>query len=316
MSSGVFRQYGPIVLSAVMLAACSNGDTQIRPPVAAQPQNAANPEATKGDLLYISDPVKNVVNIYSYPQDKLIGRLSAVKDPEGLCADNAGDLWVVETAYSEIVEFARGGSKPIATLADGEEYPDACAVDRRNGDLAVANNNNGGSDPGSVAIYAQGRGTPTIYSDRDIWFVYFLDFDGHGNLFVDGTAWNNRGQRFKYAELPRGASKLINIKIEGAKIKFPGGVQHDNGGIAIGDGKRHVIYQTSDGTVTGHTVLHRLCKVSAFFIAGAQVIAPNACGTVGHPGRRNVLIYNYPGGGAPIKKLTGFSVPFGVVVTE
>ncbi len=60
----------------------------------------------------------------------------------------------------------------------------------------------------------------------------------------------------------------------------------------------------------------RCVQVTEFFIEGAHVIAPNTCGTTGQPGRRDVLIYNYPGGGTPIKKLTGFTVPFGVVVTE
>ena len=316
MNFRVFRQYWSIVLSAAVLAACSNGNTEMSPRVVAQQQNATNPLAKKGALLYISDPTKNVVDIYSYPQDELVGTLTAVKDPEGLCADKAGNVWVVESVYSQIVEFARGGTKPIATLTDGEEYPDGCAVNRRTGDLAVANNNNGGSDPGSVSIYEQGRGAPTIYSDRAIWFVYFLDYDDSGNLFVDGTSWNDRSRQFRYAELPKGTSKLVNVKVSGAKIEFPGGVQHENGGIAIGDGKRPVIYQTSGGTVTGRTVLDRLCKVTGFFIAGAQVIAPNTCGTVGRPGRKSVLIYNYPAGGKPIKKLTGFTVPFGVVVSE
>jgi hypothetical protein len=309
-------RYALIVVTVGVLAACSYGHSQMNPPLFAQRPNATHPVAKKGALLYISDPIKSVVNIYSYPQDELVGTLTAVKDPEGVCADQAGNVWVVETVYSTIVEFARGGTKPIATLADGEEYPDGCAVNRSNGDVAVANNNEGGSDPGSVAIYEGGRGAPTLYSDRAIWFFYFLDFDDNGNLFVDGASWNDPGRQFRYAELPRGSSKLIDIKVSGAKIKFPGGVQYDNGSIAIGDGKRPIIYQTSGGTVTGHTALDRLCKVTEFFIEGAQVIAPNTCGTVGHPGRKNVLIYNYPAGGTPIKKLTGFTVPFGVVVSE
>jgi hypothetical protein len=307
---------GSVVLSFGLLTACGNGGSQVRPSVVVQPQNATKPAAPKGALLYISDPNENIVNIYSYPQAELVSTLTAVEDPEGLCADRAGNVYVVESVYSKIVEFARGGTEPIATLTDGEEYPDACAVNRSNGDLAVANNNDGGSDPGSVSIYEGGRGAPTIYSDRAIYFVYFLDYDDSGNLFVDGTGWNGRGRPFQYAELPTGASKLINIKVSGAKIEFPGGVQYGNGSVAIGDGKRPVIYQTSGGTVTGHTVLDHLCKVTEFFIVGAHVIAPNTCGTVGQPGRRHVLIYNYPAGGAPIKKLSGFRVPFGVVVTK
>jgi len=309
------RQRASLVVLVAVLAGCSNGN-RISPSAPLPGQNATNPAAKAGALLYISDTIKSIVNVYSYPQGELLNTLTAVKDPEGLCADEAGNVWVVETAYSKIVEFARGGTKPIATLTDGQEYPDGCAVNRRNGDLAVANNNDGGSEPGSVAIYQGARGRPTIYSDRAIWFVYFLDYDGSGNLFVDGTSWSNHGRRFRFAELPRGSDNIVNLKVSGAKIKFPGDVQYNNGSVAIGDGKRPVIYQTTDGTVTGHTSFHDLCKVTEFFIEGAHVIAPNTCGTVGQPGREDVLIYNYPAGGAPIKRLIGFEVPFGVVVTE
>jgi hypothetical protein len=314
MKSSV-SQCASLVVLVGMLAGCSSSG-QISPSAALARQNAMNPAAKIRALLYISDPIKSIVNVYSYPHGELLNALTAVKDPEGLCADEAGNVWVVETAYSKIVEFARGGTKPIATLTDGNEYPDGCAVNRRNGDLAVANNNDGGSDPGSVAIYQGARGAPTIYSDRAIWFVYFLDFDASGNLFVDGTSWNNRGRKFRFAELPRGADKIVNLKVSGAKIEFPGDVQYNNGSVAIGDGKRPVIYQTTDGIVTGRTAFHDLCKVTEFFIEGAHVIAPNTCGTVGRPGRKDVLIYNYPAGGAPIKRLTGFKAPFGVVVTE
>ncbi|MGA8475554.1 MAG: hypothetical protein WB681_10820 [Candidatus Cybelea sp.] len=315
MKSFVLRRCASLVALVGVLAGCSNGN-RISPSAPLTGQDATNSAAKTGAFLYISDTTKSIVNVYSYPQGRLLNTLTAVKDPEGLCADGAGNVWVVETVYSKIVEFARAGTKPIATLSDGNEYPDACAVNRRNGDLAVANNNDGGSDPGSVAIYQGARGVPTIYSDRAVWFVYFLDFDGGGNLFIDGTSWSNHGRRFRLAELPRGADNIVNLKVSGAKIEFPGDVQYNKGNVAIGDGKRPVIYQTTDGTVTGHTSFHDLCKVTAFFIEGAHVIAPNTCGTVGRPGRKDVLIYNYPAGGAPIKRLTGFKVPFGVVVTE
>ncbi len=204
-----------------VFAACSNGGNPIGPTAVFQAQNATISGGPKGALLYVSDPIKNIVSVYSYPQGVLLSTLTAVQDPEGLCADSAGNIWVVESVYSKIVEFARGGTKPNATLTDGGEYPDGCAVNRKNGDLAVANNNNGGSDPGSVAIYEGARGTPAIYSDRAIWFVYFLDYDTGGNLFVDGTSWTNRGRQFRYAELPRGASNLINIRSAVPKSNSP-----------------------------------------------------------------------------------------------
>ncbi len=312
MNSTVLRVCGSL-LSFGILSACGGASGPVGP-AAAPPQRAA-PAAKKDALLYISDPIKNIVNVYSFPQAKLVRTLTAVQDPEGLCADESGHVWVVETVYSKIVEFARDGTKPIATLTESPEYPDGCAVNRSTGDLAVANNNYGGEDPGSVAIYQGARGTPTLYSDPAIWFVYWLDYDDSGNLFVDGTSWNARGMQFRFAELPSGQSKIIGIKLSGGKIKFPGGVQYVNGGVAIGDGSEH-IYQTSGGSIVGQTVLDGACNVNQFFIAGTQVVAPSTCGTTGHPGPARVLIYNYPAGGAPIKKLTGFKVPFAALVAN
>ena len=312
MNAAALRLFA-YLLSFGILAACGSGSGPVNP-AAAQPQRVA-PAAKKSALLYVSDPIKNIVNVYSFPQGKLVRTLTPVADPEGLCADESGHVWVVETVYSKIVEFARDGTKPIATLTESPQYPDGCAVNRITGDLAVANNNSGGSDPGSVAIYRGARGTPTLYSDRAMWFVYWLDYDDAGNLFVDGTSWNDRGRQFRFAELPSGESKMIGIKLNGGTIKFPGGVQYVNGGVAIGDGRKH-IYQTSGGSIVGRTVLEGACNVNQFSIEGTRVVAPSTCGTAGHPGPAGVLIYDYPAGGAPIKKLTGFKVPFAALVTN
>jgi hypothetical protein len=51
--------------------------------------------------------------------------------------------------------------------------------------------------------------------------------------------------------------------------------------------------------------------VQQFFIDGGQVIAPNICESKGQ-----LLVYNYPAGGAPIAKLNGVSSAFGTVVSR
>ncbi len=138
----------------------------------------------------------------------------------------------------------------------------------------------------------------------------FVTFDGSGNLFIDGFAYK-RGSHFRLDELPQGAPQLINVAWTGPKIRYAGGVQYQGTTLAVGDARKPVIYQTSNGTVTGTTSLKHGCAVGQFFIDGGQLIAPSYCGS-----KSGVLIYNYPAGGAPRKMLTGFTFAFGAAVSR
>jgi hypothetical protein len=266
-----------------------------------------------GALLYVSDANNGLVRMYDYPQLTLAGTLQ-IGNPEGLCVDNRSrTIWVVSTVYSQIVEFTHGGTRPIKILKDGVEYPDACAVDTVTGDLAVANVNNQGSDPGSVSIYRKSEGKAHLYSDSKIYFMSFLAYDGKGNLFVDGSGPNY--PTFRLAELPRGASTFKELRLTGPQTKNPGGLVYDAGVIAIGDRKRSVIFQTSHGRVTGRTPLGNACYISQFVIDGRRAIVANTCGSINNP-TGNILIYDYPRGGSPVKQLTGFAVAFGVAISR
>ncbi|MBV9027263.1 MAG: hypothetical protein JO311_01485 [Candidatus Eremiobacteraeota bacterium] len=266
----------------------------------------------RGELLYVSDTNNGVVRIYTYPQLTVVGALR-VRDPEGICVDDrARTIWVVSTVYSEIVEFARGGTAPIKTLKDGTEYPDACAVDPASGDLAVANYNDQGTDPGSISIYRKSEGKAQLYSDfTKIYYVAFLTYDSKGNLFADGAGLTH--PHFRLVELPRGASAFKEIRLTGARIESPGGLVYDKGGLAIGDQKRSVIFQAAHGKIVGHTPLGGACYVNQFVVTDGHVIVGNTCGPVNNP-VGSALIYDYPRGGAPIQELTGFAVAWGIAI--
>jgi DNA-binding beta-propeller fold protein YncE len=251
--------------------------------------------------------------MYSFPGLTLEGRVQ-VGDPEGLCVDErTGSVWVVSTVFSKIVEFAHGGTTSIATLTDGEEYPDACAVDPITGDLAVANLNDGGSDQGSVAIYKKSHGSAHLFSDRNIYFVSFLAYDDKGNLFVDGSGQTLPS--FRLAELPYGAKRFKDLSLTGARVKAPAGVAYHRGTLAIGDRKRSVIFQTANGRVLGRTPLGKACYISQFLIVNSQAMVANTCGSIQNP-TGQLLIYDYPRGGAPVNELKGFGVAFGVALSR
>jgi DNA-binding beta-propeller fold protein YncE len=305
--SAIFAR-GFSVALVITLAACAGGSSVVTTGANGTP---ARPYARNGEaLLYVSEPALHSVAIYSYPGLRPRAALRGLGIPQGMCVDEAtGNVWIVEAAFgNKVVEFPHGGTTPIRSVkvASGL-YPDACAVDPTRGDLAVAallfND-----DAGSVLIYRHARGSPASYQSPKMFFYDFVGYDAGGNLFVDG---NGSGGGFQLAELAAGASSFKMITPKGLRINHPGGVQFDGSNVAVGAEKRGVIYQISNGVVSGTTTLEGACLVQQFFIDGGQVIAPNICESKGQ-----LLVYNYPAGGAPIAKLNGVSSAFGTVVSR
>jgi hypothetical protein len=270
-----------------------------------------DPRARHTALLYVSDVYLGTVSVYSYPDLAPMGMLSGLSSPEGLCTDpKSGDIWVAQIFKSDIVNFAHGGTAPIRTLQDVQDaYVNSCAVNPKNGDLAATNQTIQGSDPGNLAIFKQGQGKPKIYSDRKIFTLDFAGYDAAGNLFLDATSYQ-RGSPFRLDELPYGTNGLTNVPWSGPQLRLPGGVQYDGTSLAVGNAKRHIVYQTDNGAVIGTTTLGGACTVYQFFIYRGKVIAPSICKSNG-----TVLIYDYPAGGAPVARITGFSAPYGVTIS-
>jgi hypothetical protein len=331
-------------VAIAILGGCTNGGTQpqVGLPGAIQPPSTLNtqslrhlpslpgnaglvrhpdhgkswmaPDAKKKDLLYISDQGAGAVYVYSYPKStgkkypKLEGTLTGFDIPQGDCADKAGNVWITNQVPPEIVEYAHGGTSPIATLSDSG-YPAGCSVDPTTGNLAVTNTCSYPScGTGSVAIYVDAVGTPTLYTDPDITSYFFDSYDNKGNLFVDGI---NNGP-FQFAELPSGSGTFTNISLN-ESIGYPGGVQWVGTYVAVENQDTDVIYQFtlsgSGGTEIGSTTLNGTCDVPTFWIKGKTVVAPDECNIF-------VGLWNYPAGGAPTKTLNDFSQPVGAVLSK
>jgi hypothetical protein len=243
------------VCSAIaLLAGCGNAGSELAPTGSTQPNvrsigvNATHPhgrswmapDAKNENLVYVSDgsgsSSSNEVYVYSYPEGKLKGTLTDVDNPQGMCVDAAGDVWVTNNSGTTgLTEFAHGGTKPIATLTDPNELPDGCAIDPATGNLAVTSLCQQPScfsgGPGDLAIFKDAKGTPTTYSDSSISDFYFCGYDASGNLFLDGAS--TKGTTI--AELASGSNSLVNIKLNFVTINYPGGVQWDGQYLAIGD---------------------------------------------------------------------------------
>src|SRR6202042_651602 len=104
---------------------------------AARGKSWMKPGTSGGDLVYISS-YANAVYVYSYPAGPLVGTLTGFNNPIGLCSDAKGNVWVTNASGGNIVEYAHGGTSPIATLQDSGQTPEDCAVDPTTGNLAVA----------------------------------------------------------------------------------------------------------------------------------------------------------------------------------
>jgi hypothetical protein len=307
-----------------LLAGCGGG---AQPPLAPsgpfQQQSGAehgrswmSPGAATGDLLYISNFNTNTVLAYSYPQAKLVGRLTGFKGPEGLCADKRGDVWVVNHTGADVVEYKHGGTKPIATLHDHGATPISCSVDPSTGDLAVTD-----WGAGNVSIYADAKGNPKLYAIPSTEWSYFCGYDDKGNLFVDG--WTGATLGFIFAELPKGKKSFTIIPLTGGIIYWPGNVQWDGTHVAVGDEEyqhsgsgyyESAIYQTTGagGKIVHKTVLTGSGDIVGFSIEGKTVIGPD----YQWEGANTVLFWNYPAGGKPVKSLKkGLGGPFGSAIS-
>jgi hypothetical protein len=128
-------------------------------------------------LLFLTDAGNNAVYIFGLPSLKPKGAITGLLRPQGACSDAAGNVWVVQSSGSVATQYSHVGALLQTLPIPGNSV--ACAVDKSTGNLAVTNNN------GSVAVYADAQGTPTIETCSMISRAFFDDYID-GTLYVDG----------------------------------------------------------------------------------------------------------------------------------
>lgn len=315
-----------VVLTAGCSSASSNGlgsSSGALPPTlqtAALPRalQTAGPGPNAGgkDLLYITDYGTSNVKVYDWPSLRPVQTLNGFTNEDGLCVDANGNVFVANTNAKNIVEYAHGGSTPIATLADlPNYYPNSCAVDPVTGDLAVTNLAYGsGSETANVVIFKHATGQPKPYVISTIYAYYTCGYDDRGNLVVDGL--NLQGAP-GFAILRHGSSHLQALTLN-QSLQSAGGVQWDGKHWAIGDAYTK-IYQFdisgTQGTKVGETTLDVTGTVPEFFISGDRVIAPEHISQRDRSGRR-AEIFKYPAGGSAIGSIRDLNLPFGAAISH
>jgi hypothetical protein len=319
-SLGLNRYALSSCVAAALLAGCGGS----RPPIGVPgttPQTASlqslsaqhdrsgswmAPEAVTQKLLYVSNAY--TVTVYSYPRGKHVGTLRHFLRPLGECVDQQGDVFVAD-GTGQIFEYAHGGTRRIGTLSMQGYSPESCAVDPTTGNLAVTWDK-GVNKGGYVAVYADAKGSPTLYSNGNMEFD-FCGFDNLGNLWVDGVA----PYMFAFAELPKGSSGIVNISLN-QSIEFPGPVQWDGRYVAVGDQATEMIYRFafsgSNGTLEGSTSLGGAQTVIQWWIEGGRVVGSD------EQEPDTTRYWEYPAGGAPIRtlQLKGIGAPFGATISK
>jgi hypothetical protein len=295
------------------LAPFSASPLGIMPHYAQRPDHRKSwmsPDAKTNDLLYISSFLNGDVYVYSYPHDTLKGTLTGFSSPAGECIDKSGHVFI--TSASGILEFAHGGTTPIATLKDAGSAQ-GCSVDPKTGNLAVTNYSTISGSQGNVAIYKNAKGSPTYRTDSKIYHEAFCGYDNAGNLFVDG--YDISLGELKLSEIPSGRTFFKKITLN-QTITGAGGVQWDGKHLALGNNTEGAgtIYQFSisgeKGTKVGSTPLKGSGGAIQFWIERANVIVPE-------PFTNDVGIWAYPAGGSAKKTITGsFDEPWGATVSE
>ena len=210
------------------------------------------PEAQSENLVYVSLLGNGGVGIFSYV-GKQVGRLKGPGfgfngNERDLCADNAGNVFVIDPPISGIVEYAHAGKKPIKILSDKRGVPTACSLDPATGNLAVVNS----GSASSIAIFNKATGKTRVILLAGVTHARSCSYDDKSNLFITGDRLLRGGWQFYYAELPAGADKVERIHLEIARPNLNGGVGWDGKAITISNGV-HRLYRTVGAEIVGRT---------------------------------------------------------------
>ena len=268
----------------------------------ARPSSWMAHEAASQALLYVSSDED--VNVYSYPQGNLVGQLVGFGAAWGECGDKSGNVYITDALNGDVVEYAHGGTQPLAVFTGQLINPGGCAVDPLGGALAVTTGGMFGSQSGTLAIFAAASQPPTLYANKNIVAYGFCGYDARGNLFVDGIDANWDPE---LAVLRHDSDSLKSIKVNDT-VGPLGAVQWDGKYLAVGQAIHPAIYRYrirgNRGTVVGSTALTAAYQAHQFQIVGDRAIVANQYYHNLYEVETNVIVFAYPAGGQALEVIS------------
>jgi hypothetical protein len=271
-----------------------------------------SPDAMKmSKLLYVSDEDTNDVYVYSYPAGKLEGTLTGFNSPAGICTGKDGIVYITNGGGSSVDVFAHGGTTPLRSLSL-PGYPElSCSVDLKTGNFAVGALVTG--EQTEIAVFLGGQGNAITYLPSGQSGIPGCSYDAHSNLYCDAYSTDNHN--FALYELPRNSANVKTVSVTGATGLRAGPMQWDGKYLTFGSSDGGTLYQIalskSGGSIASSTQLTGTGWVWQFWIKGKTIIAPTYAGS--DPAEAGY--FNYPGGGAATKAITGFDQPDGAAIS-
>jgi hypothetical protein len=289
--------------ASALLAGCGGSQPPIGAPEATS-QDHAFSKASSDALLYIANSCDQVC-IVSYPGGSEVGQLGSTG---GICPEPNGNVYQPtwnSSGYAGVDEYAHGGTQPLRSIALDRNMPISCAVDKKNGDLAVA------MIFGQIAVVPSGSKSPVFYNVQ--FNPKSVTYDDLGNLFVDGY----KGTKTTVlAELIHGNSSFVELDFK-KQFRDISQLQWDGKYLAIEDAVKPIVYrlsvQKTKVSLVGSVQFSHVGNLAGtFWIEGSTIILPYAW-------RRKdpsiIALFPYPQGGKGKVIFSKLRALYGVAVS-
>jgi hypothetical protein len=218
----------------VCIAAALNACSGISSGTAATPRDESvrapnswmRPKQAPKSLVYISDPLLGVVNIYdgAGKHQSPIGQLAGLQSPQGLFVDFAEDLWIADSSARQLVGYKKGQLFPFATLSDPNGLPIAIC----GGQSAVyaVDFESASYGPGRTVEVFTGASKPTsVLTIPNAEHLFSCATNANDDLFVSFLATHGGSESSGEIDVfPQGKTKPKSVV---KNLYYPAGIAFD-----------------------------------------------------------------------------------------